>query len=857
MMINRKKLYSYTLLGIVASVLISFNLNAMKEQDERENTQGFRKNQQEDQANKVVNLRKQIAATTQKVAEPAQDGTHVLFLGRTGSGKSALVSLLGGGQLQSELIPHTQTYRIQEGEFVLGSGIEIGNSDLAHTTIPHFVQHDALYYWDCPGFGDNRSDVQDIVNAYAIQKLLQRGNIRIVGLIEESAFQNERGRLARQIMRDLETLFPNQLDDAYPALSFCITKKSPGTNMMFFLETIMGWPNIFTDDPSVLLNRLATDEQIAKKFSYISQPTSEGNFHPNDELAAIEHTIGSTEVIQGNITPQLVLSETAQRLIESWAIALNDEISNFMKETVSAEIRARYHRVIAEYDGPDIAGLNRALGDFKSPLNGFLQWTADTIAEGLRSVISEQSFSQLTRQLESLLFCSRSNQRVQIGITVWQKVMRDLLSELGVFSTKRADPVYDQTRHTYTYTAPFLCMTQMKILNTKPNDTVVVKTTQALVFDADITMPSTHFVLKSPLWKILGQRKISLSGRSGKAHPLQTRCHTELDGKDGQHGNPGQHGGHFRGKGDQFFGIENLFVKSNGGNGGKGQNGGDGQDGKMGADPTPEQMELLRNRSINPIKQEEIVWGWTMWAVKTATTFNRAYKLFYSVGGEKGSNGGDAGKGGRGGVGGNSGTASLRSSQGQTLEACCEQGKTGRDGVHGKFGKGGRYGRYYKGTYISEGAFGSFTGVLSGVGTGSAYTAMGKAAATEVVEESTKKIAGVAVKTAARKGLARLAAQEAARVAVGEATRRGAASTAISSSIVSMGTGLAVQSGLSIVSAYICSGWDPEHTPRFVESEKFAPDGNPATEHNPAPMEPSQPLKTAQELDEYLKEDEE
>lgn len=95
-----------------------------------------------------------------------------LVLGNTGAGKSTLTSLLTGAQLQSkETVPGSYEYLIVDEK-----GLISGESTTVSKTIIPELMNDTknrVTYYDCPGFNDSRSDINDISVTYLIQQLIK------------------------------------------------------------------------------------------------------------------------------------------------------------------------------------------------------------------------------------------------------------------------------------------------------------------------------------------------------------------------------------------------------------------------------------------------------------------------------------------------------------------------------------------------------------------------------------------------------------------------------------------------------------------------------------------------------------
>ena len=80
-----------------------------------------------------------------------------------------------------------------------------------------------LVFCDCPGFFDNRGEIQDITNSFAICRVLsQAKNIKILLLASHPDIRATRGKALRECCQLVETLIPDQ-QSLRPAISLIIT----------------------------------------------------------------------------------------------------------------------------------------------------------------------------------------------------------------------------------------------------------------------------------------------------------------------------------------------------------------------------------------------------------------------------------------------------------------------------------------------------------------------------------------------------------------------------------------------------------------------------------------------------------
>lgn len=103
-----------------------------------------------------------------------------------------------------------------------------------------------------------------------------------------------------------------------------------------------------------------------------------------------------------------------------------------------------------------------------------------------------------------------------------------------------------------------------------------------VLFDIDIERMNdgnlVHLLIIAPVWKVMGNRRLNLSGRNGANFQSEASngWSGSINGEDGMPGKPGFPGGYLYGVGNEFIGGSWLTIYTDGGNGGSGQDGGNG-----------------------------------------------------------------------------------------------------------------------------------------------------------------------------------------------------------------------------------------------------------------------------------------
>ena len=148
----------------------------------------------------------------------------VIFLGKTGAGKSTLINYLSDKELKVD----------EDGNIVLknpmdSSAMKIGIGGDAETFLPKFIKSNGLLFYDVAGFSDTRGTAVSLVNACFIKNIIENAaTARLVFVVGQDEITAGRGELFKQMTIITRDLIPNEIIERFSSL--VITRSTPGRN---------------------------------------------------------------------------------------------------------------------------------------------------------------------------------------------------------------------------------------------------------------------------------------------------------------------------------------------------------------------------------------------------------------------------------------------------------------------------------------------------------------------------------------------------------------------------------------------------------------------------------------------------
>jgi energy-coupling factor transporter ATP-binding protein EcfA2 len=292
----------------------------------------------------------------------------VMVLGRTGSGKSALINLLAGKPLFASRHRHTRELFLDSPEML--PEITIGNEHPSETSIPHaWIYNDNTAFWDCPGFDDNRGVEYEITNAFLFKKLFDaHRTCKILIVVSDVDLNDIRALLLLSAVRALDAFFQSDIERIRPGLMLVVSRADPDKTVIQIRDTFQ---SIIDTTAFALTDRQKDIFRVFKNNPIImfKKPVVEGAF---DTACAQEYleTIGNLGVINNLQVNSIVSTASNVILLETYANLLHSirlEIDNLMS-SLSLQLQGS---IMSSQASRDLQELRTAVEGFQVISNKF------------------------------------------------------------------------------------------------------------------------------------------------------------------------------------------------------------------------------------------------------------------------------------------------------------------------------------------------------------------------------------------------------------------------------------------------------------------------------------------------------
>ncbi|CAG8575190.1 13644_t:CDS:1 [Dentiscutata heterogama] len=586
----------------------------------------------------------------------SQQEKAIIIIGDTGEGKSTLLNYLTGVPLFSkdddfgDYIIYTET----------SDGIDINDRSISQTTLP--LRRGI--YWDCPGFGDTRGPVQNIVNAYSIYKLVKSvKKLKVVVVVSEYVIKSTRKKEFLNLINNIGETFKNT-DELVQGLCLVITKnnKLDARKVRVCFHKILeeqGDQENFSQSKKKILNFLSSSES---QIVFFNAPQQEDKVSDTDKSSILE-SIEKISYLKG-LDPNILLGDGPKLYIKDLVEKFHVDIKNYILVKFYPAVQSYLETLIDTHLGT-IKELRKSLTDVSDQLMNIHE-KPQHFEDNLQQILLIVEFIQRNDLKEELLkkfsllnffnLVKPESLEIKGNTSSWYNYISELINEIEALTSFN---VYSQES---LLTIEGIII-GIEDLNTAMNDQEISEISEinmfslnSLFIDKDIIAPGINLALISPKLRVIGKRTINLKGNPGPLHQpnkandgisftkeriynevydevndristqiideiaftkekindeaineissTEERIEEKMNGKDGLPGQPGYNGGNFYAKGCIFFDLSSLTINVSGGDGCQGQDGGDGAKGFDGIDCGEDFVKNKENSAL--ISREKI-----------------------------------------------------------------------------------------------------------------------------------------------------------------------------------------------------------------------------------------------------------
>ncbi len=646
----------------------------------------------------------------------------VLVLGKTGTGKSAIINGLTGVDLEYfkhpiEKIPVIDCVNPESRERIEGR-TKIGHSGKSETKVPLGLEdpHNLVIYYDCCGFQDTQGagdEIQNILYIQTLASMLRR--VKVVLTIAEHTIMLERENGVFNEIEQITRLFANQ--DFLRSNLYLVVTKSRGVTER--------------DDIKERLARLLAEDHDGNRINIKEVVESSiendriGLFPMPYRYGPIEKGIFQ-EIIRGlNQVPEtndvgqvkIEVSARAEIFVSRVFIKLQNcityQLVKISKQIISQLCNKRI----------DVAKNLNEIYSFLKHLSNRIpsNFACNNKNESLTKIEILDRVSTYADQIIELSRQDRTLEELVESCQELKKYKNYLLELLRIFpeSVFTSESWSNETYNLQRRISDFLQISEelnegtlifrgilvgtarinkiIKKKNLQNFNRVEIYCLNTLFLDEELTFRGNDLFIIAPTWIMYSEVKINLTGKDQENLP-----ESENNNKDGEPGLPGGNSGNFVGIGTTFVSLRFLKLVLNGGQGGRGLDGKEGERGLPGSDGNL--VEVQNRVETKRVSKEPRYGGGSL--VYSLLTFNAKFEEVYESQGEIGGKGEEGGKGGCGGQGGRSGKAFIfigrdpANPKDVRLEA--KDGPEGVPGEGGRGGQGGQGGTTFRGVYVND-----------------------------------------------------------------------------------------------------------------------------------------------------------
>ncbi|CAG8470027.1 10073_t:CDS:1 [Dentiscutata heterogama] len=476
----------------------------------------------------IEKIKPHILENIKKIdAKISQQENAVIIVGETREGKTTLFNYLIGNSLFSK-------ENIDCGGFEIYSGIKtyigdplnkinIYNHSISQTSIP-LNQGE---FWDCPGFGDSRGDVQNIINAYSIYMLTKNiKKLKVLIVVSEATIIEKSKKKLLNIIHYLGEIFKNNID-LVKGLCLVVTQNNnldlrKVKNILYKILIERDRQENFSLSQRKILNVLSSNRS---QIAFFNTPREDGLISDKDKLE-IFNCIEKISYVE-NLKPSFSLEPVTMHFIKNLIGEFHKDIEIFMSNKFYPALLNYIESLIDSHDDT-VEKLRESLNEFIDELENIisddkeLQQFENNIHQIL-SIINrlkrndlKDEFSKKIFQLDFIKVVKAESITIEGNTNGWYHFISELIDVIGLLKSKPELKTNDEGQ-VLTFEGTIIGTEDIKNISNTIKE-INVYSLNSIFIDKDIVAPGVFLTFISPQLRVIGKRTFNLKGETGPSH---------------------------------------------------------------------------------------------------------------------------------------------------------------------------------------------------------------------------------------------------------------------------------------------------------------------------------------------------
>ncbi|KAF0427131.1 50S ribosome-binding GTPase family protein [Gigaspora margarita] len=444
----------------------------------------------------------------------------IIVVGETREGKTTLLNYLTGISLSSKKNGRFGEFEIHGVDSL--NNVTISNGSISQTSLPY----NRGEYWDCPGFGDTRGSVQEIINAYSIYKLIKSTKkLKVLAVISENTILEPSEKKLLNFIQNLGEIFNNK-KDLVEGLCLVVTRKRSldlikiREGLRELLEERDGKEGFSSSQRNILKFLSFDRSQIA----FFDAPYEEGPISDKDK-SEILNCVEKITYIK-NLEPGISIGSDAKSFIKN----LIEKFYNDIEEFISKKFDSKFLNYIKDL----IDNHDDTVKKLREHLNGLIEElkkisdakdlqifenNLDQILSIVKLINNSDLEYELSKSISQLKFFKQvkpETLNIQGNTKSWYYVIKKFINIINFI---KSEPKPKINNNKLILEGIIIGIEDIAKEISSSIFEINMYSLNSIFIDEDINAPGVTLTLISPQVRVVGKkRKINLKGKPGLPH---------------------------------------------------------------------------------------------------------------------------------------------------------------------------------------------------------------------------------------------------------------------------------------------------------------------------------------------------